>query len=94
MRSLPLQLVRILSLLVLVTTLIACESSSTGKRYLEVSLGKPLEVPPDLAKFEAQSNFDLPGGFAGDDQTVRDKVPVLARVDSLQLQGSGELILA
>ena len=81
---------RFTPLLILVLTLIACETSDTGDRYLDVSLGQPLEVPPDLAKYETESNFDLPGGFAGDDETVRDKVPVLAKVDTLQLQGSGD----
>ncbi|MDC1288198.1 outer membrane protein assembly factor BamC [Gammaproteobacteria bacterium] len=77
-------------LLILILTLIACEGSNTGQRYLDVSLGQPLEVPPDLARFEAESTFDLPQGFSGDDQAVRDKVPVLAKVDTLQLQGSGD----
>jgi outer membrane protein assembly factor BamC len=81
---------RFTPLLILVLTLIACQTSNTGDRYLDVSLGKPLEVPPDLAKFETESNFDLPEGFSGDDEAVRDKVPVLAKVDTLQLQGSGD----
>ncbi|MDC1287157.1 outer membrane protein assembly factor BamC [Gammaproteobacteria bacterium] len=84
------RLFRFTPLLILVLTLIGCEASSTGQRYLDVSLGRPLDVPPDLAKFEAESVFDLPQGFAGDDITVRDKVPVLAKVDTLQLQGSGD----
>ena len=81
---------RFTPLLILVLTLIACQISDTGDHYLDVSLGQPLEVPPDLAKFESESNFDLPDGFSGDDKTVRDKVPVLAKIDSLQLQGSGD----
>ena len=81
---------RFTPLLILVMTLIACQTSDTGDRYLDTSLGRPLEVPPDLAKFETDSNFDLPGGFSGDDKEVRDKVPVLAKVDTLQLQGSGD----
>jgi outer membrane protein assembly factor BamC len=80
---------RFTPLLILVLTLIACQASDTGDRYLETSLGQPLEVPPDLTKFEIESNFDLPDGFSGDDLAVRDKVPVLAKVDTLQLQGSG-----
>jgi outer membrane protein assembly factor BamC len=83
-----LRLLRFSTLLILALALIACQGSSTGQRYLDVSLGQPLEVPPDLAKFEEKSSFDLPGGFVGDDKTVRDKVPVLAKVDSLQVQGS------
>ena len=80
------QRLRFLALLILALTLIACEASNTGQRYLDVSLGQPLEVPPDLANFEEKSNFDLPGSNV----TAGDKVPVLAKVDSLQLQGSLE----
>ena len=68
----------------------ACEPS-IDRRYLESSLGKPLELPPDLSGFETESSFDLPGSFSGSDPSVRNKVPVLAKVDSLQLQGSGDL---
>jgi outer membrane protein assembly factor BamC len=89
-RHFQLQRLRFPALLILALTLIACEASNTGQRYLDVSLGRPLEVPPDLAKFETESNFDLPEGFSGDDKEVRDKVPVLAKVDTLQLQGSGD----
>jgi outer membrane protein assembly factor BamC len=89
-RHFQLQRLRFPALLILALTLIACEASNTGQRYLDVSLGQPLEVPPDLANFEEQSNFDLPEDFSGDNVTVRDKVPVLAKVDSLQLQGSFE----
>ncbi len=83
-----LRLLRFSTLLILALALIACQGSSNGQRYLDVSLGQPLEMPPDLAKFESKSNFDLPEGFAGDDKTAREKVPVLAKVDSLQVQGS------
>jgi outer membrane protein assembly factor BamC len=81
---------RFTSLLIIVLTLAACGGKNTGQHYLETSLGKPLELPPDLTKFEVESNFDLPEGFSGDDKEVRDKVPVLAKVDTLQLQGSGD----
>ena len=90
MRSVQLKLIRFTPLLILVLALIACGSSSTGDRYLDASLGRPLEVPPDLAKFEAESNFDLPEQFSGDDTTERNKVPVLAKIDTLQLLGSGD----
>ena len=74
----------------LVLLLLAGCESSLDRRYLDTSLGKPLELPPDLSKYEVESSFDLPGAFAGDDPNVRNKVPVLARVESLQLQGSGD----
>lgn len=67
-----------------------CESS-LDRRYLDTSLGKPLELPPDLSQFEAESNFDLPGGYGDTNASGLGKPPVLANIDSLQLQGSGDL---
>jgi outer membrane protein assembly factor BamC len=81
---------RFTPLLIFVLTLIACGASNTGDRYLDTSLGQPLEMPPDLAKFETESSFDLPDGFAGSNKTERNKVPVLAMIDTLQLQGNGD----
>ena len=45
-------------------------------------------MPPDLSRFEGESSFDLPEGITGDSESAAEKVPVLARVESLQLQGS------
>lgn len=78
------------SFLLLAALLAAC-SSDTDRRYLDVSLGSNLELPPDLSELEAESEFELPVGFSGAESTAKDKVPVLARVDSLRLEGSGDL---
>jgi outer membrane protein assembly factor BamC len=61
------------------------------RRYLDVSLDSNLELPPDLSEIEEESKFELPVGFSGAESTAKDKVPVLARVDSLRLEGSGNL---
>ena len=71
-----------------VILLTACGGSGSDRHYLDVTLGKPLEMPPDLSRFEGESSFDLPEGITGDGESSPDKVPVLARVESLQLQGS------
>ena len=68
--------------------LAACSNSELDRRYLDTALDEPLELPPDLSRAETASAFDLPQAFAGDDPSRRDEVPVLARVDSLQLGGS------
>jgi outer membrane protein assembly factor BamC len=68
--------------------LTACGSSGSDRHYRDATLGKPLEMPPDLSKFEGESSFDLPEGITGDSESASEKVPVLARVESLQLQGS------
>ena len=82
---------RAVFLLILTALLSACGSSSSDGRYLDASLGEPLALPPDLSLQDNQSGFDLPQAFSGDDSTDRGKVPVLARVNSLQLQGSAGL---
>jgi outer membrane protein assembly factor BamC len=78
------------ALLVIVALQVAC-ANSLDRRYLDASLGQPLEIPPDLASFDAKSDFDLPTSIKGEDPQVRDKVPVLAKVDSVKLDGSGDL---
>lgn len=78
------------SLLLLAALLAAC-SSGTDKRYLDASLGNNLELPPDLSELEAESEFEVPVGFSGAEPTAKNKVPVLARVESLRLEGSGDL---
>jgi len=78
------------SFLVLLALLVAC-NTGPDKRYLDVLPGSNLELPPDLSELEEESEFELPVGFSGAESTAKDKVPVLARVDSLQLEGSGDL---
>lgn len=69
--------------------LVACNS---GVRYQDSTLGPSLELPPDLAGSQAESKFELPAAFSGDDETAaRDKIPVLAKVDSVQLEGNGDM---
>ena len=76
-----------LSLLVLLT---ACQRD-LDLRYLDASVGGSLELPPDLIRSEAESSFELPAVFAGDDETARNRIPVLAKVESLKLEGSEDL---
>ncbi len=82
--------IRAASFSLLAALLVAC-NTGTDRRYLEVSLGSNLELPPDLSEIEEESAFELPVGFSGAEATAKDKVPVLARVDSLRLEGSGDL---
>ena len=77
-------------LLVALALLVACESG-LDQRYLDVSLGQPLELPPDLSEFESESNFDLPDSIGGDGVTDGKTVPVLAKVDSVKLESSADL---
>jgi len=77
-------------LLIVLALLAACEGG-LDKRYLDVSMNQPLELPPDLSEYESDSSFDLPDSIAGDGQTEEGKVPVLARVDSIRLESAADL---
>jgi outer membrane protein assembly factor BamC len=79
---------RTVQLLIWAVLLSACASSNLDRRYLDATLDQPLELPPDLSQQDTRSNFDLPEAFSGDDPNERGKVPVLAQVESLRLQGS------
>lgn len=85
------KLVSAVSVLLLAAMLTACEGMGADKRYLDASLGRDLELPPDLSENEEGSSFELPAGFSGNTGEPTDKVPVLARVESLRLEGSGDL---
>ncbi len=75
--------------LLLTSLLVAC-SSGSDLRYLDSAVGENLALPPDLSRYELESSFDLPKEFSGDDESVRNKVPVLAKVKSLQVQSNGD----
>ncbi|MCH7881639.1 MAG: outer membrane protein assembly factor BamC [Proteobacteria bacterium] len=83
----------VLSLLVAIAlvNLAACGSSSSDLRYLDSRVLPPLEVPPDLttANTESESTFELPAVFSGEsnDPESRKKIPVLAKVEALKLEG-------
>jgi len=70
------------TLLLVALALLAACGDGLDRRYLDVSLNQPLELPPDLSEFESESSFDLPDTIASDGQTDAGKVPVLAKVDS------------
>lgn len=74
----------VISLLVLLS---AC-SSGLDKRYLDVRSEANLELPPDLIANETESEFVLPDGISGDNPKEKSKVPVLAKISSLKVQGS------
>ena len=80
----------LLTVLVLqVVLLAACKNSYD---YQDSSVGRSLELPPDLDAQQTESKFELPTTILGDEeQTERDKIPVLARVDSIQLESNGDM---
>jgi outer membrane protein assembly factor BamC len=78
------------ALLLLAASITGC-SKDLDQRYLDASLGAPLELPPDLIGPERESEFDLPDTISGDAETGNGERPVLAKVESMQLQSSGNL---
>jgi outer membrane protein assembly factor BamC len=80
-----------ISVLALLAVLAAACESGYDYRYGDSSVGESLELPPDLAGVQVESKFELPASISGDDQTDKNKIPVLARVQSVQLEGSGNL---
>ena len=83
------KLARLTVLVLQVALLAACNSSV---RYQDSTLGPPLELPPDLAGAQTESKFELPATLSGDiGNPERDKIPVLARVDSIQLESNGDM---
>ena len=75
------------SLLVLLN---AC-SAGNDLKYLEAQTAANLEIPPDLTQTVANSRFEIPDNISsGTGETIK-KIPVLAQVDSLRLEGSADL---
>jgi len=84
------KITRIPLLVVLAMSFVACESGY-DYRYGDSSVGQSLELPPDLAGVQVESKFELPAAISGDDEATKDKIPVLAKVQTVQLEGSGDL---
>lgn len=80
----------ITALIALIAVTYGCQND-LDMRYLDASVGGPLELPPDLTLVQSESNFELPEVFAGDDADARDRIPVLAKVESLRVEGSENL---
>ena len=80
-----------ISVLALLAGLVAACESGYDYRYADPSVGQSLELPPDLAGVQVESKFELPAAISGDNETAKDKIPVLAKVQSVQLEGSGDL---
>jgi len=80
-----------LSILLLAALLVACEGFGNDTRYVDASVTKDLALPPDLSAAKEESSFELPTGFSGKTDATQDKAPVLASVESLRLESSGDL---
>ncbi len=79
-----------ISMFALLAVLVAACESGYDYRYADSSVGQSLELPPDLSGAEAEPKFELPALISGDGDAAKDKIPVLAKVQSVQLKGSGD----
>ena len=70
-------------------SLAGCSSSESDLRYLDSRMLPALEIPPDLTTVQHESAFELPTVFSSDsdDPDARKSIPVLADVDSINLEG-------
>jgi len=73
-----------------VMNLAACGGPSADLQYLDSRVMPGLEVPPDLTLEVVDSNFELPAVFSGDGAGTANGIPVLARVDSIKLEGHSD----
>jgi outer membrane protein assembly factor BamC len=69
--------------------LTAC-STPNDTRYLDSRLAADLAIPPDLTTPKVDKLFVLPSNIRGDDDSLeaKHKIPVLAKVDSMRLEGN------
>jgi len=72
-----------------VALLTAC-SSGPDLEYLEARPLENLELPPDLTVAALNEKFTLPDSFSSGTGETVGKIPVLAQVDSLRLEGSAD----
>jgi outer membrane protein assembly factor BamC len=69
--------------------LVACGGPSADLEYLDSRMMPNLEIPPDLTRVDVDSEFELPAVFSGDSSETS-SIPVLARVDSIELNGHSD----
>jgi len=69
--------------------LVACGGPSANMEYLDSRMMPNLEIPPDLTRVDVDNEFELPAVFSGDSPETS-SIPVLARVDSIELKGHSD----
>ena len=79
-----------IALPVLVIALLAACSSGPDLEYLGARSSVNLEIPPDLTLTALNEKFVLPENISSGTGEFQGKIPVLAQVDSLRLEGSAD----
>jgi outer membrane protein assembly factor BamC len=75
---------------VLVVALLTACSSGPDLEYLETRSSENLELPPDLTITALNEKFVMPDNISSGTGETVGKIPVLAQVDSLRLEGSAD----
>ncbi len=78
-----------LLLVIAISGLTACSSGSDFK-YLDIRTAANLEVPPDLTQVALNDKFEIPSNFSSSLGETVNKIPVLAQVDSVKLEGTAD----
>jgi outer membrane protein assembly factor BamC len=76
---------------VLLAILVSSCGGGLDRRYLDATLTERLEIPPDLVETREESSFELPSTISGDGELGRGQIPVVAKVESLKLENSGDM---
>ncbi len=71
-------------------SLTACGGPSADLEYLDSRVLPDLEIPPDLTQVNVDSDFALPAIFSADGAESGNGIPVLASVDSINLEGHSD----
>ena len=80
-----------LSFLVFIAiNLTACGGPSADLEYLDSRVKPNLEIPPDLTLIKADGSFELPAVFTTSGAETGGGLPVLASVESIELQGHSD----
>jgi len=80
-----------LTLVVFVLALLNACSFGDDLEYLQAQTSANLEIPPDLTQSVSTSRFEIPDNISSGTGETVNKIPVLAQVDSLRLEGSADL---
>lgn len=83
------RMVQSVAVLTILLTLLGC-SSGSDLEYLDARSSAQLEIPPDLTRTALNEKFEIPDNFSDGTGETINKIPVLAQVDTLKLEGSAD----
>lgn len=79
-----------IALAFLVVALLTACSSGPDLEYLGARSAENLQIPPDLTLATLNERFVLPDNISSGTGESQNKIPVLAQIETLRLEGSGD----